>query len=155
MKRNNNKIEGDNGQQKPAPHPTGIIDIDKAQAYRREKRLEAMKASKRRERRDHDTPDGKRKSFITGKSLVYIAILAFIITIGMISGAKVISLQAEAREAKTTLNAVAAEKAQLEKEFAMANDPGYIEDQARDKLRMIMKGETLYVFSAQEEDNSQ
>ena len=150
-----NRIESAARRHQLSPHPSRIIDIEKAQEYRKVKRREATKSAKRKARQERAAEGGRRGSFITGKRLVYLAILAFVLTISTVSGAKVISLQAEAREARGALDAKEAEKARLNKELDMADDPGYIEDQARDKLRMIMKGETLYVFSTQEEDNSQ
>lgn len=38
------------------------------------------------------------------------------------------------------------EKAQLEKELSEINNPENIEEQAREQLRLIKKGEYLYVF---------
>ena len=47
------------------------------------------------------------------------------------------------------------EKAQLEKELSEINDPENIEEQAREQLRLIKKGEYLYVFPEDMIDNEE
>lgn len=134
-----------------SPHPSRIIDIEDAIEFRRDKRREAMEAKNRK----RSVSDGKRGSFFTRRRAIHVVVIAIVIIIGGVSGVNVLNLQSQADAAKDRLQATVAEKARLEKELAMADNPSYIEDQARDKLRMIMKGETLYVFSTQQEDNSQ
>lgn len=58
----------------------------------------------------------------------------------------VISLKREQHEVMKQAEALQQEKAQLEKELSEINDPKNIEEQARDQLRLIMPGETLYMF---------
>ena len=139
-----------------SPHPSRIIDIEEAQEKRREKRKASVKARNKKMRKDAVVAQGgKQRSFITGKRLIYLTVILLIMTITAISGISVLNLKAEAANTVRTLSAKEAEKSRLEKELSQVDASKYIEDQAREKLRMIKDGEILYVFEAPEEDNSQ
>lgn len=58
----------------------------------------------------------------------------------------VISLKKEQREMREQQEGLTKEKAQLEKELSEINNPENLEEQARDQLRLIKKGEYLYIF---------
>lgn len=58
----------------------------------------------------------------------------------------VISLKKEQNEIRQQQEALEKEKAQLEKELSEINDPDNLEEQARDQLKLIKKGEYLYIF---------
>lgn len=58
----------------------------------------------------------------------------------------VVSLKKEQHSMKEQQEALQKEKAQLEKELSEINDPENIEEQARDQLKLIKKGEYLYLF---------
>lgn len=58
----------------------------------------------------------------------------------------VLSLKKEQREVMQQAADLKQEKEQLEKELSQINDPINLEEQARDQLRLIKPGETLYMF---------
>ena len=63
-----------------------------------------------------------------------------------LSVVNVISLKEEQRQTRDQQDALKKEKAQLEKELSEINNKENIEDSARDQLRLIKKGEKLYIF---------
>lgn len=58
----------------------------------------------------------------------------------------VISLKKEQHDVKEQREAYEQEKERLAKELEKTNDLSNIEEQARDQLRLIKKGETIYIF---------
>ncbi len=58
----------------------------------------------------------------------------------------VVALKKEQREMREQQEALQKEKAQLEKELAEINNPENVEEEARDQLKLIKKGEKLYIF---------
>lgn len=126
-----------------------VIDIDEA----RKQRLEKRRAEKKREEekareKARQNTRGKmairkrrnRRRFLTG--LVVVCIIA---AVGF-AVFNVISLKKEQHETKQELEALEKEKKQLEKELSETNDPKSLEQQAREQLRLIKKGEYLYIF---------
>ena len=73
-------------------------------------------------------------------------IVVFIIGAIAFSVLNVISLKEEQSQTRAQQEALKKEKAQLEKELSEINDKENIEDSARDQLRLIKKGEKLYIF---------
>ena len=68
--------------------------------------------------------------------------------VGMIAFSifNIISLKREQHEMREQNAELKKEKAQLEKELSEINDPENLEQQARDQLRLIKKGEYIYIF---------
>jgi cell division protein FtsB len=155
--RTENRKKGYNARKKRlSSHPSRILDIEEAQEIRREKRREALDSRRKRVKTDTAAAlAAERKSFVTGKRLVYCAVVLVILSLVAVSGINVVNLKAEAAAANKNLAAREAQKARLTKELSLVDDPAYIEAQAREKLRMIKSGETLYVFETPEEDNSE
>ena len=80
------------------------------------------------------------------------------IVIGLIIGASaynVIKLKIDESEAQAKLDKIMAEKQALEEELALVDSEEYIEQQAREHLRMIMPGEILYVLKEREEEKDE
>ncbi|HVI39633.1 MAG TPA: septum formation initiator family protein [Anaerovoracaceae bacterium] len=122
-----------------------VIDIEEARQVRKQKREEA--AEKKYKVR-------KKKSVITerqaGKKarrrMVYFFIFLFIIGIITVSAFNIVSLKlTEARTVKEQ-QALMEQKTRLEKIYSQVNSPDYIEQQARQQLKMIRPGEILYVL---------
>ena len=66
----------------------------------------------------------------------------------------VISLKKEQHDMLEQQEELKAEKQELEKQLEEINDPKNIEEEARDQLRLIMPGETLYMFPEEMTENS-
>lgn len=59
----------------------------------------------------------------------------------------IISLKKEQYDVQKQQEELKKEKKQLEKELDNINDPENLEEQARNQLRLVKPGETLYMFS--------
>ena len=128
-----------------------VIDIDEARRKRQEKRKKQQKLAQAQEEGKNRTvrasiKAGRRKR----KALYAVIILMIIAAIGM-SIANIVSLKAEQREAKEEQQRLLDEKKQLEQQLDESNEPAYIEDAAREMLRMIDPGETIYVVDPAED----
>lgn len=64
----------------------------------------------------------------------------------LLSLLNIISLKKEQHDVKAQREAYEEEKESLTKELEKTNDLSNIEEQARDQLRLIKKGETIYIF---------
>ncbi|MGI6733533.1 MAG: FtsB family cell division protein [Anaerovoracaceae bacterium] len=132
-----------------------VIDIEAARRERRERRKlsAAEKAQKAKEPRREPSQRQVIKSM--RRKIVYGLIF---IVIGLIIGASaynVIKLKIEEAEAQAKLDKLMAEKQALEEELALVDSEEYIEQQAREHLRMIMPGEILYVLKEREEEKDE
>lgn len=126
-----------------------VIDIDQARKQRLEKRR-AEKAKEEEKIRYAASQNTRGKMAIRRsrrRRRILIGIIVVCI-IGMVTFSilNVVSLKKEQRAMREQQEALVKEKAQLEKELSETNDPENIEEQAREQLRLIKKGEYLYVF---------
>lgn len=122
-----------------------VIDIEEARQLRKRKREEAAEKKYKVQ---------KSKSVITqrqaGKKarrrMVYLVIFLAIAGVIAASAFNIISLKlTEARTMKEQ-QALLEQKARLERIYSQVNSPEYIEQQARQQLKMIRPGEILYVL---------
>ena len=86
-----------------------------------------------------------RRSRNRRRFVIALIVVGIIGAIG-ISLINVISLKKEQHEVMQQAKELQQEKEQLEEELSHINDPANIEEQARDQLRLIKPGETLYMF---------
>ena len=126
-----------------------VIDIEVARQSRKQKREEAA---------DKKYKVRKSKSVITerqaGKKarrrMVYFVVFLFIIGLVTVSAFQIITLKlteaSTMKEQQDLLN----QKARLESVYSQVNSPEYIEQQARQQLKMIRPGEILYVLPVKE-----
>lgn len=126
-----------------------VIDINQARKQRQEKRQAEKKREEERIRyAASQNTRGKmaiRRSRNRRRLLVVIIVVA-IIGVVAFSVLNVIALKKEQKEMREQQEALKKEKAQLEKELSKINDPANLEQQARDQLKLIKKGEYLYIF---------
>ena len=126
-----------------------VIDIEQA----RKQRLDRKAAEKKREEERiryaaSQNTRGKmaiRRSRMRRRALMALLVVA-IIGVLVFSVWSIVSLKKEQQDMRDQLDALEKEKAQLEKELSHINDPENLEEQARDQLRLIKKGERLYIF---------
>jgi cell division protein FtsB len=135
-----------------------VIDIEEAQRLRRERRAAAVAGRKKavttREAEPESAAEVARVGNGAARRLIYLLIALVMLGLICMAGLRILDLKAEVADAERKLALNTEEKARLEKELAMLNDPTYIEAQAREHLRMIKNGETLYVFADPQEDNT-
>lgn len=126
-----------------------VIDMDEARKKRLEKRREekAREEENARQRARQNTK-GKmairrqknRRRLLTG--LIVVCIIA---VVGF-SVINIISLKKEQHDVLAQQEQLEKEKKQLQKALDNINDPENLEEQARNQLRLIKPGETLYMF---------
>ena len=74
--------------------------------------------------------------------------LVIVLILGLFSFSifNIFSLQREQPDAEAQKRELIEEKEQLEKELEEVNDLSNVEEQARDQLRLIKPGETIFLF---------
>lgn len=129
-----------------------VIDMDEAREKRQAKRKAQRDARKKREAAKIKEPPTRGKRAIRRKrnrtrlmaALVIVAVFAVLAG----SGVHVISLLKERHQLDKQHEALLQQKAELEKKLEGAEDKQALEDAARQELRLIKPGETLYMFPA-------
>jgi cell division protein FtsB len=87
-----------------------------------------------------------RRSFVTGRRLIIIVVVIVLGVFAFMSIREIQDLRREAADAKAELKLKEEQKSNLEAELARLRDPEYMEQQARDRLRMVKDGEIIYIF---------
>lgn len=129
-----------------------VIDLEQAREERRKKRAEAgIKRSPRISKEKQETSK-RRVAKRNRRRLVYALILIGIIAIIGTSVFRLVSLKLEEAEAKEALANLKQEKESLEEELSQVYSKDYIEQQAREQLRMIEPGEVLYILKDEDKD---
>lgn len=122
-----------------------VIDMTEAREDRRSRRQEAYKAAKKEEKKKKEA-SARQKVKKNRRRLIYAAIILIIIAVIGASAFNVILLIQEKTEMADRQQELLAEKERLEEKLAGINDLRYIEQQARDHLRLIKPGEILYIL---------
>lgn len=129
-----------------------MIDINQAREARREKRALAESRRQKREKPDKEELSRRMTGKRSRKRMIYgFVALALVLLIGY-SVFSLITLKMEAARAKQELGELKREKAALVEELKHVNSDEYIEQKAREELKMILPGETLYIISDGESD---
>ena len=128
-----------------------VIDIEQARAERRKKRAEA--AAKRGPKPPAaPVASPRRAAQKNRRRLVYLLVFLAILLVAGSSIFRIIDLKAEERKAQQDLEALEKTRARLQEELSRVDSEEYIEQQARQQLRMIFPGETLYVLAEPAEE---
>lgn len=140
---------GKNRRSKEFRNNSQVIDMEEARKQRLEKRrAEKEKKEEKILRAQAQNTRGKRairkgrnrKRLITALVVAAVFVLLFLIVMN------IVSLKKEQHDVKNEKEALEREKARLSKELEQVDQPENIEQQARDQLRLIKPGETLYLF---------
>jgi len=123
-----------------------IIGIEEAQKRRKEKRSELLKQEKVLRRREKALEKASRPKMSGAKKLAVCSILLVAVLIFIFNGYRIIDLNLNKGVYEKEYEEKLAEKARLEKELSLVDDPEYIEQQARNRFHMLREGEVLYVF---------
>lgn len=130
-----------------------VIDMEQARAERQRRRESS--APKTEEVKKEVSPaasarQSQRRTMLRRRKqtrrLAVIGIAVVLVIIMGISLGNIIMLKHELHQAEKQHEEYAKEKEQLEKEMAEVNDLDYLEEQARDQMRLVKPGETLYIF---------
>lgn len=132
-----------------------IIDIEQARDERRQKRAEANSKRAKKTQINKEEPSKRKTAKRYRRRFVYGAIvLAIAILIGT-SVFRLISLKLEESKAEANLESLKQEQKELQEELSLVYSKEYIEQQAREQLRMIYPGETLYVLKDKETNDGE
>lgn len=93
----------------------------------------------------------KKKKRINPGRLILTVIIVVLIFFAAISVKNIVSLHVEKNELEEENARLEDEKDRLQNELENADDLEYIEEQARQQLRMVMPGEVLYIIEEEGE----
>ena len=127
-----------------------IIAIEEAQKRRQAKRAEIVKQEKVQRRIENQREKASRPKMSNGKKVITIGILVIALLIFISSGYRIIDLNLNKAVYEKKYEEKLAEKARLEKELSLVDDPEYVGQQARDRFSMLREGEILYVYPEEE-----
>lgn len=99
------------------------------------------------------TPSTRRKAKNTRRRVLALVILGIVMVAVAIQGVKIYSLVQERDALKQSQIELIKEKAKFQEELTNVNSTEYVEQQAREQLKLIMPGETLYIFPKIQEDD--
>lgn len=119
---------------------------------RRSKREEKIQKSRKSEKKSNSK---RRTSRVAKRRLIYTTIILIIIVVSGVSALNVYNLMQEEESVKKEHAELLKEKEKLEYELEQINSLEYIEQQARQLLRMIKPGEILYVLPENEDASGQ
>jgi cell division protein FtsB len=122
-----------------------IIDIDEARQLRKQKREDAAE-KKYKVRKTKSVVTQRQAGKKARRRMVYFVI--FLVILGIIAASVINIISLKLTEAKTLKEqqALLDRRTRLEKIYSQVNSPEYIEQQARQQLKMIKPGEILYVL---------
>lgn len=123
-----------------------VIEIEEAQKRRKEKRAELIKQEKVIRRREKAEEKAVRPKMSGAKKLAVFVVLAIALAAFMYNGQRIVDLNLNKAVYEKEYEEKLAEKARLEKELSLVDDPEYIEQLARNRYHMLREGETLYIF---------
>ncbi len=89
---------------------------------------------------------GRQKSKHLRRKTVYMLIILMIIAAVAMQVFHIVSLNKEKKDLELARQDLQKERARLEEELNNVNSREYVEQQARQQLKLIMPGEILYVF---------
>lgn len=130
-----------------------VIDIEEARRKRQEKRKKQQQRTQQQEEFTQKravksrVKAGRRKKHIT----YAVIIIAIIAAIG-VSALNIISLKAEYRAAEQENQQLQQQKEELEQQIKDSGKDKFIEEEAREQLRMVKPGETVYIVPNQDQN---
>lgn len=130
-----------------------VIDMQQAREERQQKR-QARTAGEEEERKDlspqSSARQASRKMMLRRRReyrrMAIIGVCAIIMLLFVLSVGRIVMLKHELYQAEKQQEEYIKEKEQLEEDMTELNDLDYLEEQARDQMRLIKPGETLYIF---------
>lgn len=125
-----------------------VIDIDDARMQRLQKRR-SERDEEEQERAEANERRLKRKRALRKKQsrrrILIAAITAALLVVLCASVINIVKLKNEQHDALQKQKQLQSEQAQLEKDLKNISDEQSIEDKAREKLKLIKPGETIYI----------
>ena len=126
-----------------------VIDIKEARESRKRKREQAAE-KKYKARKPKSVVTERQAGKKARRRMVYFLIFLFILCVIGMSAFNIISLKITEAKTMKEQQALLDQKAHLERIYSQVNSPEYVEQQARQQLKMIKPGEILYVLPDRE-----
>lgn len=105
---------------------------------------------------ESSAPSTRKKAKTNRRRIISLIILVIIVIAGSIQGVKIYNLVQEKETLIKLQNDLIKERVKFEEELTNVNSTEYVEQQAREQLKLIMPGETLYIFPRiQEKDDDE
>lgn len=124
-----------------------VIDIEQAREDRRNRRKLEQEKKANRSRRFSTEPQSERKANQKSrKNFVYCGAILFIVVILGFSIFDVYSVKKEYEKTLAKHNELLQTKEDLKEELKHVNESDYIEQQAREQLKMVKPGEIMYIL---------
>jgi len=131
-----------------------VIDLAEARQARKQRREETAR-KKDKARRPKSAVTVRQAGKKARLRMVYTAIFLVIVGIVAVSAVHIVNLRLTEAKVMKEHQELLAQKEKLEMVYSQVNDPKYIEQQARQQLRMIKPGEILYVLPSKDHNKSQ
>ena len=122
-----------------------IIDINEARQRRKQKREDAAE-KKYKVRKTKSVVTQRQAGKKARRRAIYFVIFLVIGGVIAVYTFNIFTLKITEARTEKELQALLEQKARLERIYSQVNSPEYIEQQARQQLRMIKPGEILYVL---------
>ena len=122
----------------------GVIDIEAARRERRQKRKQSE---------DIKEPTRRQSTKSIRRRVMFSFVIVLVIVATFASVYNIIALKIERAAAVSQLQSLEKEKEALDEELNKVGGKEYIEQQAREQLKMILPGETLYVLKGNGKDD--
>lgn len=124
-----------------------VIDLKQAREERRQRRKQAADKKQNKDRKNASGELSERKANKRNrKRLIYFCVVLGIMLVIGASIFNVYSLHKEYKDIAAQNKALREQKQDIAEELGNVNNPEYIEQQAREQLRMVKPGEVLYVL---------
>lgn len=126
-----------------------VIDMEEARKQRLAKRRSEREKEEAKAKHAAQQKTRGKMAIRRNRNRRRLMIGLIVVLIGgliLLSLLNIISLKKEQHDVKAQREAYEEEKERLAKELEKTNDLTNIEEQARDQLRLIKKGETIYIF---------
>ncbi|MDD5921981.1 MAG: septum formation initiator family protein [Eubacteriales bacterium] len=104
--------------------------------------------------RERKLKKSRKKRRISTSRLIMFGVLLIIVLLFAVSVRNVWTLRAEQKELKRENKQLTVQKAKLQKELKNVNDKNYIEKQARQQLKLIKPGETLFIIEDEQDSGN-
>lgn len=122
-----------------------VIDIEEARQARKRKREDAAE-KKYRVRKTKSVITQRQAGKKARRRMVYLVIFIAILGVIAASAFNIVSLKLTEAKTMKEQQALMEQKEKLERIYSQVNSPEYIEQQARQQLKMIQPGEILYIL---------
>ena len=140
-----------------------VVDFKVAKAERAKQEKAARKAAKLQREKEKKTAamgysderhDQRMRKQRNRKRLIFGLIIAVMALVVGYSAYHIVDLKMEQKQLLSEQEQLKKQKKQLQGELDKVNDSEYIEQQARQQLKLIMPGEKLYVLPEEDEQDS-